>query len=180
MTGTSSGSPTGSTLPLQWPLVGRHDELDLFSTTLADPRAHGFVIHGPAGVGKTRLSDQCLALADRAGRNVARATATEGSSTVPLGALAHLLPAGIADERCDLVAVMAEVRPVLRDQAANGPLVLFVDDLHLLDGASATLVGQLVDADLIFLVATVRANMSVPAGLDSLWLRARVRARRSR
>jgi replication-associated recombination protein RarA len=161
-------------------LVGRHDELDLFSTTLADPRAHGFVIHGPAGVGKTRLSDQCLALADRAGRNVARATATEGSSTVPLGALAHLLPAGIADERCDLVAVMAEVRPVLRDQAANGPLVLFVDDLHLLDGASATLVGQLVDADLIFLVATVRANMSVPAGLDSLWLRARVRARRSR
>ena len=52
---------------------------------------------------------------------------------MPLGALAHLLPAGIGDERCDLVAVMSEVRPVLRDQAANGPLVLFVDDLHLLD-----------------------------------------------
>jgi DNA-binding CsgD family transcriptional regulator len=175
VTGVSSGSSTSSALPLQWPLVGRHDELDLFTSTLADPRAHGFVIHGSAGVGKTRLSDQCLALADRAGRNVARATATEGSRAVPLGALAHLLPAGIADERCDLVAVMSEVRPVLREQAVNGPLVLFIDDLHLLDHTSATLVGQLVDADLVFLIATVRADNPVPAGLDSLWHRARVR-----
>ena len=76
-------------LPLQWPLVGRHDELETFLGSLADPRAHGFVIHGPAGVGKTRLADQCLALADREGRNVARATATEGARDTPLGALAH-------------------------------------------------------------------------------------------
>jgi ATP/maltotriose-dependent transcriptional regulator MalT len=152
--------------------VGRHEQLDLFSSTLADPRAHGLVIHGPAGVGKTRLADQCLALADRAGRNVARATATEGSSTVPLGALAHLLPAGLADER-DLVAVMAEVRAVLRDQ--QGALVLFVDDLPLLDVTSATLLGQLVDADLAFLVGTVRTAASMAPGLDALWQRARVR-----
>jgi len=150
---------------LQWPLVGRHEQLDLFAATLADPRAHGLVIHGPAGVGKTRLADQCLALADRAGRNVARATATEGSSTVPLGALAHLLPAGLADER-DLVAVMAEIRAVLRDQ--QGALVLFVDDLPLLDVTSATLLGQLVDADLVFLVGTVRSAASISPGLDAL------------
>ena len=78
-------------MPLQWPLVGRHGELELFVATLADPRAHGFVIHGPPGVGKTRLADQCLATADGSGRNVARATATEGSRSIPLGALAHLL-----------------------------------------------------------------------------------------
>ena len=41
----------------------------------------------------------------------------EGSRSIPLGALAHLLPAGIGDERVDLVTVMAEVRPVLRAQA---------------------------------------------------------------
>src|SRR6476619_5980593 len=103
MVGVGSMPVAPPTLPLQWPLVGRHEELDLFTATLADERAHGFVIHGPAGVGKTRLADQCLALADAAGRNVARATATEGSRPVPLGALAHLLPAGIADERGDLV-----------------------------------------------------------------------------
>jgi ATP/maltotriose-dependent transcriptional regulator MalT len=155
--------------------VGRHEELELFSDTLTDPRAHGFVIHGPPGVGKTRLADQCLALADQAGRNVARATATEGSCEVPLGALAHLLPAGLGDERCDLVAVVSQIRAVLQDQSGTGPLVLFVDDLHLLDSTSATLVGQLVDADLLFLVATVRSTESVPRGLEALWHRARVR-----
>ena len=62
--------------------------------------AHGFVIHGPAGVGKTRLADQCLALADHEGRNVSRATATEGARETPLGALAHLLPAGDRRRSC--------------------------------------------------------------------------------
>ena len=162
-------------MPLQWPLVGRHEELDLFAATLADPRAHGFVIHGAAGVGKTRLADQCLAVADSRGRFVARATASEGSRSIPLGALAHLLPAGIGDERHDLVTVMSEVRPVLQAQAENGPLVLFIDDLQLLDTTSATFVGQLVDADLLFLLATVRADASLPIGLDALWHRARVR-----
>lgn len=175
MIGTGSDIVVSAELPLQWPLVGRHTELDLFVAALDDPRAHGFVIHGPAGVGKTRLADQCLALASRAGRNVARATASEGARTVPLGALAHLLPPNIAGDRFDLVALMSAVKPMLQEQETSGPLVLFVDDLHLLDISSATLVGQLVDGGLVFLVATVRANVAVPADLDSLWHRARVR-----
>src|SRR6478609_5031101 len=88
MADARSARNTSTPLPLQWPLVGRHEQLELFTSTLADERAHGFVIHGAAGVGKTRLADQCLALADAAGRNVARATATEGSRMAPLGALA--------------------------------------------------------------------------------------------
>ena len=163
-------------MPLQWPLVGRHEELELFVATLADPRAHGFVIHGPPGVGKTRLADQCLATADGRGRNVARATATEGSRSIPLGALAHLLPAGIGDERGDLVTVMSEVRPVLLAQAANGPLVLFVDDLHLMDATSATFVGAAGRRRprVPRRHGSVRAPLLAP-GLDALWHRARVR-----
>src|SRR3954454_1442883 len=65
MNGVRSAADASSALPLQWPLVGRHEQLDLFAATLNDPRAHGLVIHGAAGVGKTRLADQCLALADR-------------------------------------------------------------------------------------------------------------------
>ncbi|MBV9952382.1 MAG: AAA family ATPase, partial [Acidimicrobiia bacterium] len=160
-------------VPLQWPLVERHDELEQFAATLADPRAHGFVIHGPAGVGKTRLADQCLAAAAAAGRAVARATASEAAGAVPLGALAHLLPPGLGDRRSDLVAVVAEVRAVLEDN--DEPLVLFVDDLQLLDPTSATLLAQLVDADLVFLVGTVRAGEPLPRVLDGLWQRARVR-----
>jgi DNA-binding CsgD family transcriptional regulator len=166
---------TDTTVPLQWPLVGRHEQVDLFATTLDDPRAHGFVIYGAAGVGKTRLADACLAMAAARGRNVARATATERLGSVPLGALAHLLPAEIGDERVDLVKVMAEVRPVLLEDPDRSRLVLFVDDLQLLDATSAALIGQLLDADLLFLLATVRAGMVLPAGLDSAWQRGRVR-----
>ena len=160
-------------LPLQWPLVGRHAELELFTASLGDPRAHGFVIHGAAGVGKTRLADQCLAVAAQAGRFVARATATAGAQSAPLGALAHLLPPGIGNHR-DLLGIVTELRPVLREQGTTGPLVLFVDDLHHLDSTSATLLGHLVDADLVFLVATVRTAEAVAAGLEALWQRARV------
>ncbi len=164
--------------PLQWPLIGRGADVDLFATTLEDPRAHGFVIHGPAGVGKTRLADECLGVAAGLGRRVARATANEGTEHIPLGALAHLLPSGVADRRYDLVALFDEVGAVLRTERTEGdgrPLVLFVDDLHHLDPTSATLVGQLVDADLVFLVGTVRAHQAVPSALAALWHRARVR-----
>ena len=64
---------------------------------------------------------------------------------------------------------------MLREQAEPGPLVLFVDDVHWLDETSATLLAQLVDADLVFLVGTVRADEPVSPSLAALWLRARVR-----
>ena len=149
-------------MPLQWPLVGRHEEVELFAATLDDPRAHGFVIHGLPGVGKTRLADQCLATADARGRFITRVTATEGLSTIPLGALAPRLPQGIGDEGLDLVKVLSALRPVLVEQSTTRPVVLFVDDFHLLDATSATLIGQLLDADLLFLLATVRAGEVQP------------------
>jgi DNA-binding CsgD family transcriptional regulator len=166
---------TDDVVPLQWPLVGRAEEVGLFGTTLADPRAHGFLVYGDPGVGKTRLADQLMAEADARGRKVARATASEGLRTVPLGALAHLLPPSVGDARVDMVKLMSEVRPVLVKQGAGGPLVLLVDDLHLLDATSGMLIGQLLDADLLFLVATVRDGEGLPAGLDAVWQRGRVR-----
>jgi DNA-binding CsgD family transcriptional regulator len=172
---TVSSGATHAATPLQWPLVGRRAEVKLFEATLADPRAHGFVIHGPVGVGKTRLADECLAVANALGRPVARATATEGTRHVPLGALAPLLPPGMGDRRFDMVAVFEDVGSVLRSYRDAGPLVLLVDDLHLLDPTSATLLAQAVDSDLVFLVATVRAPEPVASPLSGLWQRARVR-----
>src|SRR4051794_3726154 len=101
MASSRPAAATRASVPLQWPLVGRHEQIELFESTLDDPRAHGFVVHGQAGVGKTRLADECLSVAHGRGRTVARATAAEGTQSAPLGALAHLLPPGIAaDVRC--------------------------------------------------------------------------------
>jgi hypothetical protein len=59
--------------------------------SLADPGCEVFCVYGPSGVGKTRLGDECLALAAAAGRRALRATADRSTEAVPLGAVAHLL-----------------------------------------------------------------------------------------
>ena len=52
----------------RWPIVDRHEDLELFERALADPLCAGYLVHGPAGVGKTRLADECRALAELAGQ----------------------------------------------------------------------------------------------------------------
>jgi len=173
--GVSETSTAAGVLPLQWPLTGRRRELDEFAAALDDPRAHGLVIHGPAGVGKTRLADECLAVAARQGRTVGRATATEGAHHVPLGLLAHLLPATLADPHADLAAVFSQVAHTLREEGASGPAVILIDDLPLVDSTSAALLAQVVDAGLLFLIGTVRTGEPAPPAIAALWQRARVR-----
>jgi len=41
------------TLP-RWPLIGRRAELEIFEKALCSDERAGLLIHGPAGVGKTR------------------------------------------------------------------------------------------------------------------------------
>ena len=50
------------------------------------------MITGGAGLGKTRLADECLRLAAEAGLPVARVAGHPETKRLPLAALAHLLP----------------------------------------------------------------------------------------
>jgi DNA-binding CsgD family transcriptional regulator len=59
-----------------WPLVGRGEELELVESALHADGAHGVVIAGVAGVGKSRLASECAAQAEAAG--MARAAALQG------------------------------------------------------------------------------------------------------
>ncbi|MGW7200709.1 ATP-binding protein, partial [Streptomyces chryseus] len=76
----------------RWPLIGREAELRQFSATIEDQRSRGFIVYGPAGVGKSCLAEACLALASRSKFTVHRATASAAAAKVPLGAIAHFLP----------------------------------------------------------------------------------------
>ncbi|WP_405891700.1 LuxR C-terminal-related transcriptional regulator [Streptomyces sp. NBC_00133] len=140
----------------RWPLVGRDPYLQAFRQALmADQHCRGWMICGPAGVGKSRLAEECLDWAAREGHRTLRAMASTAAATVPLGAVAHILPPGM-----DLSDPVAGFDAVAREMASpgRGPVVILIDDLHLLDHTSATLLGQLVDAGLIFLIGTVRSQ----------------------
>lgn len=43
----------------RWPVVGRRSELEIFEQALGPGERAGLVIYGRAGVGKTRLADEC-------------------------------------------------------------------------------------------------------------------------
>ena len=50
-----------------WPIVGRRRELAVFERAVSSGEHAGLVIHGRAGVGKTRLAEECRRQATAAG-----------------------------------------------------------------------------------------------------------------
>ena len=160
----------------RWPLIGRRASIDRFEVALADPEAGGLLIHGDAGLGKTRLADECLALAEAAGNPVGRVIATRTAAALPLGAIAHLLPEVLGARPgpasvgpTDPVQLFDRARQALTELVGEGRYVLFIDDIHLLDPTSITLVAQLLAAGLVFLICTVRSDEPVSDVVTALW-----------
>ncbi|MEV0588446.1 LuxR C-terminal-related transcriptional regulator [Nonomuraea sp. NPDC050310] len=125
----------------------------------------GIVISGAAGVGKTRLAAE--AVAELTGADVVRVAGTEAAAGIPFGAFAAALPAvpPPAGERPrgNLFAWAAAALPPAHR------LVLFVDDAHLLDRASAALVLHLALQRQARIVATVRQGARPVDAVTALW-----------
>jgi DNA-binding CsgD family transcriptional regulator len=153
---------------MSWPLVGREEEVTFCVTLLRDGGAPGAVFAGAAGVGKTRLLREALAAAERHGRVTVRATATESAQAIPLGALSHLLPPE-SSRTATTLDLLRHARAAFAERSDHGPVVLGVDDAHLLDPASATLVLQLVSNRAAFVFASVRTGEPVPDAVSALW-----------
>ena len=153
-----------------WPLVGRGDEIALAAQALRGRR--GVVLAGVAGVGKTRLARAVLARAEADGRVTRWVAATRSAGTMPLGAFAHLVPpgAGVVHEGQDPRAATLDAIVRAIGHYAQGPGTLIgVDDAHLLDDASATLVHVLATSDVARVVATVRTGEPTPDPIVALW-----------
>ncbi|HSB84904.1 MAG TPA: ATP-binding protein, partial [Ilumatobacteraceae bacterium] len=69
-----------------WPLTGRSAQLEQLGRHYLDGLCGGVVLSGPAGVGKTRLAEEALSLAERASRPTARAVGHPSTQAIPLGA----------------------------------------------------------------------------------------------
>jgi DNA-binding CsgD family transcriptional regulator len=156
----------------EWPLCGRETELRRFKQLLADQRCGAVVLAGEPGVGKTFFAKHCLRNAARTGYTTTEVTGTNAAAGLPFGAFAHLLPSrdhgqvGAVDRETDLLRRLAGR---LADRAGPRGLVLFVDDAHTLDNASATLVRHLVVSRLAFVLATIRSGTPMPDAITWLW-----------
>src|SRR5262249_50974329 len=137
---------------------------------IGDARAQGrpgVVITAAAGVGKSRLAREVVALAERDGAMAGWVQATRSAAAIPLAAFAELLPDDVGSD--DLLQLMRRSAAALRSRAAGRPIVIGVDDAHSLDPSSAALVLQLASARTAFLVVTVRRGEPSPDAITSLW-----------
>ena len=151
-------------------MVGRGRELSLLTGAVAAKR--GAVITGPAGVGKTTLALSGVEWAQQRGMTHRRASATKASQGLPFGALASFLPSERGDGdswREDLGVLLGSLRPGHGRRGPGPPLLVFVDDAHLLDQGSAVLVQQLALTQTATVLATVRAGEVPPDPVLSLW-----------
>jgi DNA-binding CsgD family transcriptional regulator len=177
--GPLASGVTHQSLPCQpvgavnWPLVGRAGELEAARTALGEPGA-GVVIGGQAGVGKTRLADEVLADVDASGSTALRLVATRAAATIPFWAAAPLL--GDPGEPGDSSDALMSAHRAVAELAAVAPVVVGVDDAHLLDEATARLLHQIADARQVRMVLTVRTGEALPEPVRQLvedrgWLR---------
>jgi DNA-binding CsgD family transcriptional regulator len=164
-------------------LVGREEELErveLFLRSVQD-RARALVIEGEAGAGKTSIWEWALAGAARGGTRVLSARPAEAETSFAYAALGDLL-GGHAEtvaamparqrralevallmddadgEAPDQHSVALGLLGVLRRLAAQGPLVLAVDDVQWLDAPS----------ELVLRFAARRLH-DVPVGVVVAW-----------
>jgi DNA-binding CsgD family transcriptional regulator len=150
---------------LTWPLVGRAKEMRLIESAMSDPTTSGAVICGPSGVGKSRLAREALAAAASAGREVRWVVGTSCGRGLPLGALASW--AGLAGG--DSLHLVCEVIESLTAAPSAAPVVIGVDDPHLLDDLSMFVLQQIVQRGVAKVLLTERDDMPIPVGVEELW-----------
>ena len=127
------------------------------------------MLSGGPGVGKTRLAREAMTGLASAGRVTEWVSATRSASVIPFGALLHLLPQE-DPFRVDRLAALRRLADRFVGMGADRSVpVMIVDDAHLLDEPSATVVHHLVSRSLAFVIVTVRTGELCPDAVTTLW-----------
>jgi DNA-binding CsgD family transcriptional regulator len=143
----------------RWQLLDRPAEFDAIRSTVTG-NGGGVVLVGAAGVGKTTLA---RAVTASLRSDVQWVGCTESSRTIPLGVFAHRIPPSGSR---DPVALLAAARASILERPDT---VIGVDDAHLLDQLSSTLIHQIAIERAGHIVATVRSGEPVPDAVTALW-----------
>jgi DNA-binding SARP family transcriptional activator len=154
-----------------WPFVGRGADLERIASWYLDGERGGVVLLGGAGLGKTRLAEECLRAASSAGLPTARIAGHPEGRDVLLSGLARLLPADIvsasgAGVELDRSALFHRARAAITGSVATGQrLLLVVDDVDHLDDLSRSILMSLIVDHAVFAVLTMRSGHEAAPGL---------------
>jgi DNA-binding CsgD family transcriptional regulator len=161
-----------SGMPRTWPFTGRRKVADRLRRSLVGSETNCVVLAGPAGVGKTRLALEIVKTLRVEGFAVRQAIATRSSENLPFGALASLLPPGpwqLPRRGSSAVGMLQRALSSFTGSLDGSRPLLLIDDAHLLDDYSATLVAQIVVSNAASVILTVRAGEPTPDAIVALW-----------
>ena len=150
---------------LSWPLTGRSEEMRAIEAAILASDVSGIVIHGPAGVGKSRIAREGLAAAVSQGCEGRWAVGTSSARALPLGAFTAWARSGVTDT----VELVRGVIESLTAAPGGTTVVVVVDDVHLLDDLSTFVVQQIVQRGAAKVVLTVRDGEPIPAAVQEIW-----------
>ncbi|HYN94018.1 MAG TPA: AAA family ATPase, partial [Pilimelia sp.] len=150
-----------------WRFVGRADECERLIASATGGR-RGLILTGSVGIGKSRLLREAVNLLPTDRYAVSAAAANIVTAALPLGGVAEILP---ADQPAGLspAGLLRWAVQALHQQAAGRPIVLAVDDAHLLDPSSAALVYLIARSDRATVLGTLRSGEPVPLPVRALW-----------
>ena len=149
-------------------MVVKSRHLAAIAEAVSSGAAGGVLVDGPAGAGRTRLAHGAVDWAGAAGFATQLFTAEAALSSVPFGAFGRLL-AGVDRAAQDRLQWFLAILQALRDAAGGRPLLIVVDDAHLLDWDGAVLIHGLASTKAAFVLATVRTGAHCPEPILSLW-----------
>lgn len=147
------------------PFVGRDEELSrLLERIEAGSSA---VLTGPAGIGKTRLAREAArAIEGRQGWVVVTRQASRSLQELPLGLLSDLIENN--PERTSAAEAIAAGYRSLVDRLPPSRSLVVVDDIDLVDGASALVLQRLIENGAVSVLFTLRRGELLPDGLAAL------------
>jgi DNA-binding CsgD family transcriptional regulator len=150
---------------MTWPLTGRTEELGILAAALSDPELCGVIVCGAAGVGKSRVAREALALAAANGSETRWTVGTSVARALPLGAFASWVRQPITADLQLVGAVISQ----LTDGSPGVPVVIGVDDVHLLDDLSIFVVDQIIARGAAKFVLTLRDDEPTPEATQEIW-----------
>ncbi|AQA21916.1 AAA ATPase domain protein [Rhodococcus sp. MTM3W5.2] len=144
-----------------WPVIERRAESAAIAEALESTNgSRGVLVEGLTGTGKTTLVTSC---ADTLPRPIRWLTGTAASQSKPFGAVRRLVD---PTSPWRLAALLSDMSRGLSEELADGTIV--VDDAHLLDPLSATLLNQLATGGALALVVAIRTGEPAPAAITAL------------
>ncbi|MFI5834940.1 LuxR C-terminal-related transcriptional regulator [Micromonospora sp. NPDC051300] len=152
----------------RWEFVGRTDELNRLLSAIGDPDGRGLFFSGDAGVGKSRLLREGVASLSPERHAIWSVAASATTAALPFGGLVQVLPA-TQPQGLSPAGILRWAVDLLQEQAAGRPIVLAVDDAHLLDPPSAALVHLIARSENATVIGTLRNGEQIPLPIRALW-----------